>query len=194
MSIGWNRFSLLAQVKLSMEDTHCVQWQKIQFLIIIYLLFYNARQWNQPIKWITNEGGSNKQEQVCKEQLICEWIDCVFETSCHISTSNCTKMDTHAWPNTKPELDHLFPHQAPSHCHCKPMGFISASFKTTTLIPTPTLQSQMLSIEGNTNTCLKGCAYEFPQKKEKRKSRLIYILCSHLTGLEKKMECNTISF
>lgn len=96
-----------------------------------------------------------------------------------LSTCNCKHMDTHARPNTKHKLDHILSHQTSSHCHRRPMGFISASFKTTTLIPTPTLQSQMLSMEEETALAWRIRAYEIPQKNS-----LIYILCSHLTGSE----------
>lgn len=58
--------------------------------------------------------------------------------------------DTHTRPITKQILDHTLSHQTPYYCHCRPMGFISASFKTTTLIPTPTLESLMLSVEEET--------------------------------------------
>lgn len=88
----------------------------------------------------------------------------------------CTHMDTHARPYTKHRLDNILSHQTPSHCHCKPMSFISASFQATTLIPTPTLQSQMLSMEEETTLAWRVHAYEIPQKI------VIYILRSHLTG------------
>lgn len=51
---------------------------------------------------------------------------------------------------TEHKLNHILSHQTSSHCHYGPMGFISASFKTTTLIPTPTLYSRMISMEEET--------------------------------------------
>lgn len=46
------------------------------------------------------------------------------------------------------------------------MGFISASFKTTTLILTPTLQSQMLSVEKETTIAWRLRAYEIVLPKK----------------------------
>lgn len=50
----------------------------------------------------------------------------------------CAHMDAQATPHTEYRPDQILSHQTSSHCHLRPMGFISASFKTTTLIPTPT--------------------------------------------------------
>lgn len=83
---------------------------------------------------------------------------------CHNSKYKCTHMDTHARPSTKNILDLILSHQTSSHCHRGPMGFISASFKTTIIIPTPTLQSQMLSVEEETTLAWRVRAYETPQK------------------------------
>lgn len=62
----------------------------------------------------------------------------------------------------------ILAHQTSLLCHHRPMGFINASFKTTTQTPSPTIGSQMLAVMKDSRLPEGYKCIQFSKKKKRR--------------------------